>query len=100
METRLEAWQNVAGLLTRMGYTARVEPAYRPVIPGPHPQPGTVPAIVTCAPEMVIGMCLGQVAEEPEAHLPSRSLKVPKVRQTEPGPPLLAFWCDDEHNKG
>ena len=98
-ETRIDAWQNVAGLLVRMGYIARVEPAYRPVLLGVSGGPrGPFLALVTCAPELVIGMCLGQVAEEPEAHLPSRSLKVPKVRQTEPGPPLLAFWCDDEHN--
>lgn len=46
-ENRIDAWENVAGLLARMGYAARVEPAYRPVIPGPHPQPGTVLAIIT-----------------------------------------------------
>lgn len=96
-ETRLEAWATVAALLTRMGYSARVEPGYRPVIPGVLAQPGTgtVLALVTCAPEMVIGMCLGQVAEEPEANLPDRSVKVAKSRLTEPGPPLFAHWCDN-----
>lgn len=96
-ENRIDAWENVAGLLARMGYAARVEPAYRPVIPGPHPQPGTVLAIITCAPEIVIGMCLGQVAEEPEAHLPDKAAKIAKARKTDPGPPLVAYWCDDNN---
>lgn len=102
-ETRQDAWETVAGLLRRTGYTASVDPAYRPAIPGAHRQPGPVLAIVTCAPELVIGMCLGNTAEEPEAHIPNRSAKVPKARQTDPGPPLFAYWCDDEErpdNKG
>lgn len=61
-ETRAEAWENVAGLLSRMGYTASVDPAYRPAIPGAHRQPGTVLALVTCAPDLVIGVCLGNTA--------------------------------------
>lgn len=93
-ETRQEAWENVAGLLRGHGYTARVDPAYRPAIPGAHRQPGPVLAIVTCAPEMVIGMCLGQVAEEPEAHLPTRSAKVPRAKVWLPGDPLFAHWVD------
>ena len=96
-ETRLEAWATVAGLLTRMGYSARVEPGYRPVIPGVLTQPGTVLALVTCAPEMVIGCVLGNTAQDPEAHLPNRSLKVAKAKAWEPGDPLFAHWCD---NKG
>lgn len=76
METRAEAWATVAGLLRAHGYAAWVDAAYRPVIPGTHPQPGTVLALVTCAPEMVIGVCLGNTAEEPEAHIPTRSLRV------------------------
>jgi hypothetical protein len=99
-ETRQAAWENVAGLLTRMGYAARVDPAYLPIIPGTHPQPGTVLALVTCAPEIVIGVCLGNTAEEPEAHVPTRSLRVPKARHTDPGPPLVAHWCDDEERPG
>lgn len=90
-ETRIEAWENVAGLLTRMGYTARVEPAYRDAR-----SPGPVTALVTCAPEMVIGMCLGQVAEEPEAHLPTRSAKVPRAKVWLPGDPLFAHWVDNK----
>lgn len=95
-ETRQEAWATLAGLLRAHGYTARMEPGYRPVIPGSPTQPGTVLALVTCAPEMVIGMCLGNTAVDPEAHLPNRSVKVAKARQTDPGPPLVAYWCDDE----
>lgn len=96
-EARAEVFDTLAGLLRAHGYTAWVDPAYRPVIPGPHPQPGTVLAIVTCAPELVIGMCLGNTAEEPEAHLPTQSLRVPKARKTDPGPPLVAYWCDDNN---
>jgi hypothetical protein len=88
-ETRAEAWENVAGLLTRMGYAARVDPAYRNALVAP----GPVLALVTCAPPMVIGMCLGQVAEEPEAHLPTRSAKVARTKTWEPGDPLFAHWA-------
>ena len=95
-ETRADVFDTVAGLLTRMGYTARVEPAYRPGIPGCGTRIGPVLALLTCAPEMVIGMCLGNTACEPEAHIPSRSLKVTKARSTNSGPPLVAFWCADE----
>lgn len=99
-ETRLEAWATVAGLLTRMGYSARVEPGYRPVILGSPTQPGTVLALISCAPELVIGCVLGNTAQDPEAHLPNRSVKVAKARQTDPGPPLFAHWCDDEERPG
>ncbi len=95
-ETQQEAWVTLAGLLARTGYTAWMDPAYRPAIPGTQHQPGTVLALVTCAPKMVIGVCLGNTAQEPEAHIPTRSLRVPKVRKTDPGPPLVAHWCDDE----
>ena len=91
-ETRQEAWENVAGLLTRMGYSARVEPGYRDARSA-----SPVIALVTCAPEMVIGMCLGQVAEEPEAHLPTRSARVPRAKAWLPGDPQFAHWVD---NKG
>ncbi len=96
METRAEAWENVAGLLRAHGYTARVEPAYQPAIPGRSHQPGPVLALVTCAPEMVIGLCLGQVAEEPERHLPTQSRKMPKAKQWDVGDPLWAFWVEEE----
>ena len=92
-ETRQEAWENVAGLLARMGYAARVDPACHPKVPGAQRQPGPVTALVTCAPEMVIGMCLGLTAEEPEAHMPTRSARVKKARPTDPGDPLTAWWA-------
>ena len=92
METRLQAWENVAGLLARMGYAAYVDPACNPKVPGAKTQPGPVLALITCAPEMVVGMCLGLTAEEPEAHLPVRSARVKKARQTDPGDPLTAWW--------
>ncbi len=96
METRAEVFDTLAALLRGHGYTARVDPGYRPVIPGLNPQPGKVLALISCAPELVIGMCLGNTAQDPEAHLPNRSMKVAKARQTDPGPPLVAYWCDDE----
>lgn len=92
-ETRIDVFDTLAGLLRGHGYTARVDPAHRPPIPG---APGPVLALVTDAPELVIGMCLGNTAVEPEAHLPDRSTKVAKARKTDPGPPLVAYWCD--HN--
>lgn len=95
-ETRPEVFGNVAGLLTRMGYAARVQLAFRPSVPGVGPAAFTVTALITCAPDLVVGMCLGQVAEEPEAHLPTSSARVTKPRLTDPGPPLVAWWCDDE----
>jgi len=102
-ETRLDVFDTLAGLLRGHGYTAFVEPTYQPAIPGSHRQPGPVLAIVTCAPELVIGCCLGNTALDPEANLPNRSMKVLKTRKTDPGPPLVAYWCDDEErpaNKG
>lgn len=87
-ETRAEAWQNVAGLLARHGYSARVDLAYTP-----HGEASPVIALVTCAPPIVIGMCIGQVAEEPEAHIPTRSAKVAKAKAWEPGDPLFAYWA-------
>jgi hypothetical protein len=92
-ETRAEAWENVAGLLVRMGYAARVDPACRPKVPGGVAQPGPVLALITCAPEMVIGVCLGLVAEEPEAQMPTRSARIKKARPNEAGDPLTAWWA-------
>lgn len=98
METRAEAFENVAGLLRAHGYQASVDPAYRPAVRGTGPKLVPVLAIVTCAPEMVVGMAFGQVAEEPEAHIPDRSAKVAKVRATDPGEPQFAHWCGDEEH--
>ena len=98
-ETRQDVFDTLAGLLRGHGYTAFVDPAHRPAIRGPGAKPGTVLALVTCAPELVIGMCLGNTAEEPEAHVPTASAKIHKVRKTEPGPPLVAYWCDDEERR-
>ena len=42
---------------------------------------------------------MGNTAEEPEAHVPTASAKIHKVRKTEPGPPLVAYWCDDEERR-
>ena len=83
-ETRQDVFDTLAGLLRAHGYTAFVDPAHRPAIR---------------APELVIGICLGNTAEEPEAHVPTASAKIHKVRKTEPGPPLVAYWCDDEERR-
>lgn len=98
-EARAEVFDVLAGLLRGHGYAARVEPAYQPAIPGARVQPAPVLALVTDAPEMVIGVCLGNTAEDPEAHIPTQSVKVPKARKTDPGPPLVAYWCDDDNNE-
>lgn len=86
METRADAWENVAGLLRRMGYTARLDPAYSARGGSP------VLALVTCAPEMLVGYAVAMVAEDPQAHLPTRSAKVPKAKAGVPGDPLVAWW--------
>ncbi len=91
-EARAQVFDVLAGLLRGHGYAASVDPAYRPPA-----APAPVLALVTDAPELVIGMCLGNTAEEPEAHIPTQSARVPKARKTDPGPPLVAYWCDDNN---
>jgi len=86
-ETRADAWANVAGLLSRMGYQASVAPAYSARGGSP------VLALVTDAPEMVVGMAIGLVAEEPEAHIPTKSAKVPRTALGKPGDPQFAWWA-------
>lgn len=58
-ETRQEVYANAAGLLRSHGFYAatRADP----------------PAIITDADPVMIGFAVGQVAEDPEQHLPNRS---------------------------
>lgn len=81
-ETRLEAYQNAAGLLRNMGHCARVEAAWTP--PG-HIASGPVVALVTDAPPVLVGFAIGQVAEEPEAHLPEVCARAGRVPHGEAG---------------
>lgn len=74
-ETQIEVFANCAGLLTRMVFSARAEAAYKDAR-----QPDPVVALVTDAPEMLVGYAVAMVAEDPQAHLPTRSAKVPPHR--------------------
>lgn len=86
-ETRIDVFANCAGLLTRMGFTARAEAAYKDAR-----QPRPVVALVTDAPEMLVGYAVAMVAEDPQAHLPTRSAKVPRVALGKAGDPQFAWF--------
>jgi hypothetical protein len=64
-EDRITAYENAAGLLRNLGHRARAEAAWTP--PG---GAGPVVALISDAPEIVVGYALAITAEEPEAHLP------------------------------
>lgn len=87
-ESRATVYANAAGLLARMGYSARMEPehlsrgAARPVV-----------ALVTCAPAVVVGYAVAMVAEDPEAHLPVASAKVGRVPKGKAGDPQHVWWA-------
>lgn len=84
-DDRLAAYQDAAGLLSRMGYVARAEAAWTP--PATLRRAGSVPAIITDAPPIVVGYAVAMVAEEPEAHLPDHSARAgrsPTVRAEAP----------------
>lgn len=87
-EGRLTAYQNAAGLLRRMGYEARAEPGYVP-----SGAPRAVPAIITCAPPVVVGYALAITAENPEAHLPQWSARAGRAPPGRPGEPQSAWWA-------
>ena len=83
-ETRADAYGNVAGLLSRMGYAATVREGYTPAgrrVP--------VTALVTDAPEICVGMAFGLTAEDPEANLPTTSAWAGK---SPAGDKLLAWF--------
>jgi hypothetical protein len=87
-ETRLEAYDTAAGLLRNLGYEARAECDWTP--------PGAtrpVPAIVTCAPPVIVGYAIAITAEEPEAHLPLYSAKAGRASPGKPGDPQFAWWA-------
>ncbi len=87
METRLEVYANAAGLLCRLGFAARAEPAFIPA-----GQSKAVVALVTDAPPVLVGHAVSQVATDPEPHLPTTSARVPKAKAWEPGDPQHAWW--------
>ena len=89
-ETTSDVYANAAGLLARMGYAARAEEAWTP--PPSYPDRGPFPAIVTDAPPVLVGFAIGQVAEEPEAHLPDLSVRAGRVPAGQAGEPPWAYW--------
>ena len=89
-ETTAEVYANAAGLLARMGYRARAEDAWTP--PPSFQGRWPVVALVTDAPPVLVGFAIGQVAEEPEAHLPDLSARAGRVPTGQTGEPPLAYW--------
>ena len=93
-ETRLSAYSAASGLLTRLGYVARVEPDLVP--PRVYHCRRPVPAIITDAPPIVVGYAVTITASEPEAHLPNQSARAGRVPHGESGRPPWAFWLDNK----
>ncbi len=89
-EDRATVYANAAGLLARMGYAARMEPAYRS-----RAAPRPVVALVTCAPAVVVGYAVAMVAEEPEAHVPVTSAKAGRAAPGKAGDIQYAWWATD-----
>lgn len=89
-ETTSDVYANAAGLLARMGYAARAEEAW--TLPPGYPDRGPFAAIVTDAPPVLVGFAIGQVAEEPEAHLPDLSARAGRVPAGQAGEPPWAYW--------
>ena len=87
-ETRLDVYQNAAGLLIRMGFAARAEASYKDAR-----QPRPVTALVTDAPPVLIGHAISQVATDPEPHLPTISAKATRGPAGKPGDPQFAWWA-------
>ena len=86
-EARATVYANAAGLLSRMGYSAKMEPAHSvawealPVL-----------ALVTDAPPVVVGYAVAMVAEDPEAHLPETYAKARRAAPGLAGDPQYAWW--------
>ena len=87
METRLQVYDNAAGLLTRMGFAARAEPSFTIAR-----EPKPVVALVTDAPAVLVGHAVSQVATDPEPHLPTTSAKASKGPPGKAGDPQFAWW--------
>lgn len=87
METRAEVYGNAAGLLLRLGFAARVDPAYTPA-----GQTKALVALVTSAPPVLVGHAISQVATDPEPHLPTTSVRIPNPVKGKPGDPLHVWW--------
>ena len=86
-EARATVYANAAGLLSRMGYAAKMEPAHSvawealPVL-----------ALLTDAPPVVVGYAVAMVAEDPEAHLPETYAKSRRAAPGMAGDPQYAWW--------
>lgn len=87
-EDRATVYANAAGLLLRLGYAARFDPAWVGAN-GPRP----VAALVTDAPPVVVGYAVAMVAEDPEPHLPDNSAKTRRANPGKAGDPQFAFWA-------
>lgn len=86
-ETRLEVYANAAGLLSRMGYHARVIPDYqRPPITGP------VIALSTDVEGVLVGYAIAMVAENPETFLPTTRMPGGRIPGSTKGPPLGVWF--------
>lgn len=90
-EAHASVYADAAGLLARMGYAARPEPEFRP-----RGTPRPLPALVTDAPPVVVGYAVAMVAEDPEAHLPERSVRVARVPPNAPGDTPWAYWAETQ----
>ncbi len=81
-ETRLEVYANAAGLLSRMGYHARVIPDFQR---GPG---GPAPALATDAEGVLVGYAITSVAINPEPFLPTTRWPGGRPPGGGSGPPL------------
>lgn len=89
-EARAEAYDTAAGLLRNLGFSAHVDSAFKP--------PGAarpVAAIVTCAPDLILGYAIAVTATDPEAHLPTHRAKVARAAPYKAGDPLWAHYLDN-----
>lgn len=89
-ETRQQAYDTAAGLLRNMGYDAHVRDGWVP-----HGGGRPVTAIVTCAPELILGYAIAVTAIDPEGHLPTHRAKVARAAPHKAGDPLWVHWVDN-----
>ena len=90
-EDRVTVYANAAGLLSRLGFAARVEPEFVP--PRACHRRLPVPALITDAGPILVGYAVTSVAEDPEAHLPELSARAGRVPPGKAGEPPCAFWA-------
>lgn len=86
-EARARVYADAAGLLSRMGYAAKMERTHSVAW-----EANPVLALVTDAPLIVIGYAVAMVAEDPEAHLPETYAKARRAAPGVAGDPQYAWW--------